>query len=73
MRFNSAHSQCLLVAKGEAMDYNIDKNQLVFMKTDKTGPDWFLCFTVNRSVTSVTVQNSQILIFFEKEKTGKLE
>jgi hypothetical protein len=61
------------VAKGEAMDYNIDKNQLVFMKTDKTGPDWFLCFTVNRSVTSVTVQNSQILIFFEKEKTGKLE
>jgi hypothetical protein len=49
------------------MYYNINENQLVFTKTDKTSPDQFLRFTEN---CSITLQKIQI---FEKKKQQKLK
>jgi hypothetical protein len=49
------------------MDYNIDQNRLVFIKTGKAGPDLFYRFTENQSV------QFEILKFFEKSKTKKIE
>jgi hypothetical protein len=42
------------------MDYNIDENRPVFMKTNKTTPDWFCWFIKN--------QLAHFLIFFEKNE-----
>jgi hypothetical protein len=39
------------------MDSLTDENRLVFMKTDKIGPDWFYRFTENRSVQFKVFKN----------------
>jgi hypothetical protein len=52
-----------------SMDYNIDENQSVFIKIDKTSPNQFLWFTENQLVT---IQKIQILIF-RKIKREKIE
>jgi hypothetical protein len=53
-----------------SMDYNIDENRPVFVKTDKTAPNRFCWFTKNRSTRFIFFEN---LGKFEKTKTGKIE